>query len=83
MIWFWFWFRRRVLKIYLPSDGVRYATKRRPVMRFIRNTVYRLGIRPRPGSIFFSPSRAFLEQTKNVHRVAIVQLMESGNHHGR
>jgi hypothetical protein len=29
------------------------------MMNCIRNLVYRLGFNPKPGSIFFSPSRAF------------------------
>ncbi|WGH21100.1 hypothetical protein SEA_CASSIA_27 [Arthrobacter phage Cassia] len=29
-------------------------------MRLIRGIVYRLGLRPRPGSIFYSPSLALI-----------------------
>lgn len=30
-------------------------------MRWIRRSIYRMGFRPKPGSIFFSPSIAFAE----------------------
>lgn len=33
-------------------------------MSLVRAIVYRLGFNPRPGSIFFSPSRALLRLSK-------------------
>lgn len=37
-------------------------------MRHIRGLVYRLGFRPKMGSIFYSPSRTWILATRNIGR---------------
>lgn len=49
------------VKYYLDKAlGIKRPVHQKPsIMRSVRKAVYRAGIRPKPGSIFFSPSAAF------------------------
>lgn len=44
-------------------------------MRYIRGWIYRLGFEPKPGSIFYSPSKAWVIAFK---KYDLVKAMEDG-----
>lgn len=47
-------------------------------MRLIRRWVYQLGFRPKPGSIFFSPSMEIALKVHEAVRKAFKQLSDEG-----